>query len=180
MKKIILISTALTAITLLACSKSKAGEDEINSPKTEVPTHLKGTWMYGNFSTIEYWSQDPSGYIGNALEFAIAFKFNSDGTFEQYFTSSSVIAGQTTYQQSVTKGTVVIDEVNKTIITYPAKAHYKRSRGGVTLEERDLAKSEMTGKTTYQYSTGTEVNGTYALYLVLQGTNSSLKFLSKN
>jgi hypothetical protein len=47
-------------------------------------------WMYGNFSTTEYWSQNPSEYIGNGFTMAMAFKFAAGGTYEQYFTSSSV------------------------------------------------------------------------------------------
>ena len=169
---------AIAALNVMACKKDK-DNDEISGPKTEVPTELQGNWMYGHFSMTEYWSQNPSEYIGNAFQFAIAFKFNSNGTYEQYFTSSSVTAGVSTYQQSVTKGTVVIDAVNKTIITYPGKAHYKRTRSGQTLEERDLAKNELSNPTTYSYTIGTEPNGTKAIYLTIQGTNRSLAFLKK-
>ncbi len=169
---------AIAALNVMACKKDK-DNDEISGPKTDVPAELQGNWMYGNFSMTEYWSQNPSGYIGNAFQFAIAFKFNSNGTYEQYFTSSSVTAGVSTYQQSVTKGTVVIDEVNKTITAYPAKAHYKRTRSGQTLEERDLAKSELRGATTYNYTIGTEPNGTKAIYLIIQGDNNPLTFLKK-
>jgi len=105
--------------------------------------------MYGNFSMTEYWNQNPGDYLGNALQFAIAFKFNADGTYEQYFTSSSVSLGITTYQQSVTKGTMVLDEATKTIKTYACSAHYKRTKSGQTVEERDLAKNELTLLTTY-------------------------------
>ena len=181
MKKTLLIMALLATLTAIACKKNKSDDDDdvVSGPHTDVPAELQGNWMYGNFSMTEYWSQNPSGYLGNALEFAIAFKFTGNGGYEQYFTSSSVIGGVTTYQQSVTKGTVVVDEINKTIITYPAKAHYKRTRNGQTPEERDLAKSELSSATTYNYNTGTETSGTTALYLTIQGSNGPLTFLKK-
>ncbi len=179
MKRILTILAVMATLTAIACKKSKLDDDTPPGPRTEVPVALQGNWMYGNFSMTEYWSQNPSGYIGNAFEFAIAFKFTGNGNYEQYFTSGTVSSGIATYQQSVTKGTVVIDEVNKTITTYPAKAHYKRTRSGQTVEERDLAKNELSGATTYSYNTGEEANGSSALYLVMQGTNNPLTFLKK-
>jgi hypothetical protein len=186
MKKLIL-STVITCMALLgACQKDKAKKSTIDNtiacpenPRTSVSANLQGNWMYGNFSMTEYWSTNPSTYLGNALQFAIAFKFNANGTYEQYFTSSSVSSGVTTYQQSVTKGTVVVDETNKTIKTYACSARYKRTRNGQTIEERDLAKSELTLLTNYTYTSGTEPNGTKAIYLVLGGTGNPLTFLQK-
>ena len=184
MKKIILSITVLCAALFGACQNKKTNSTTQTvtckeNPRTAVATNLQGNWMYGHFSMTEYWSQNPSQYLGNALQFAIAFKFNADGTYEQYFTSSSVIAGVTTYQQSVTKGTVVLDELNKTIKTYACTVHYKRTRNGKTIEERDMAKSEITTISNYNYTTGVEPNGTKAIYLTLGGTNSSLTFLQK-
>lgn len=134
--------------------------------------------MYGNFSLTEYWSQNPEDYLGNALEFAIAFDFNSNGTYEQYFTSSSVSSGITTYQQSVTKGTVEVNEANGSIITHAYSAHYKRTRNGQSIEERDLSKSEMTVTNGYSYTIKDE-NGTKTIHLLLNGTTEPLIFQQK-
>lgn len=184
MKKLIL-SAAVVSIALFgSCQKDKktaatAAAACPENPRTSISAALQGGWVYGYFSMTEYWSQNPSDYIGNGFEFAIAFKFNADGTYEQYFTSSSVSLGVRTYQQSVTKGTAVLDETTKTIKTYACSAHYKRTRNNQTVEERDLAKSEITTLTTYTYTASTEPNGTKALNLTLQNTTSPLKFLQK-
>jgi hypothetical protein len=185
MKKILLSSVILFSLITIACEKDEKKDPPADSiactenPRANVSSALQGKWMYGNFSMTEYWTTNPSTYLGNALQFAIAFKFNANGTYEQYFTSSTVSAGITTYQQSVTKGTVVIDEVNKTIKTYACSAHYKRTRNGQTVEERDLAKSELTAITNYTYASGIEANGTRRIDLTLGGTGSPLSFLYK-
>lgn len=185
MKKILFSFVILLSIVAIACEKDENTNVDTGSidcpenPRANVSANLQGKWMYGNFSMTEYWNTNPSTYLGNALQFAIAFKFNANGTYEQYFTSSSVSAGITTYQQSVTKGTIVFDEINKTIKTYACSAHYKRTRNGQTIEERDLAKSELTAITSYTYTSGSETNGTRHIKLTLGGTGNPLPFLYK-
>lgn len=181
MKKIVLLTSVVFITLLSACQKKNNSTGSVygNLPRTEVPASLQGKWMYGNFSLTEYWSQNPADYLGNALQYAIAFKFNPDGTFEQYFTSSSVSSGIVTYQQSVTKGTVEVDAAGGKIVTHAYSAHYKRTRSGQTVEERDLAQSELNGTTHYSYTSGVEPGGVKAIYLLLQGTNSPLTFIQK-
>jgi hypothetical protein len=178
MKKIVLsFAIAIVALTS-ACKKSKLNEIPEDLPRTDVPSEVQGKWMFGNFSMTEFWNQDPADYLGNALEFAIAFQFEPNGLYTQYFTSSSVVGGVTTYQQSITKGTVEIDPVNQTIVTHPYKARYKRTSDGRVLEERDLRDDEVSS-VTYIYEPGVEPSGTNALYLTLGGTNDQLTFLKK-
>ncbi len=179
MKKTFLLLAIVIAMSTIACSKSSSKPGDGNGPRTNVPTELTGNWMYGNFSLTEYWSQDPSEYLGNGLEVAFAFTFNADGSYTQYFTSSSVLAGTVTYQQSVSRGTMEVDEATKKIVTHPAQAHYKRTVNGQVAEERDLAKSEIDDDT-YYYTTGNEPNGTEALYLTLEGTTEPFTFLKKD
>jgi len=181
MKKILLCTAIMATAFFGSCQKDKrsSGEGYGNGPSTNVPASLQGNWMYGHFSMTEYWNQNPSEYIGNAFQFAIAFKFNANGTYEQYFTSSSVTSGVTTYNQSVTKGTIEINEANGTIITHAFSAHYKRTKNGRTEEDRDLQQSEITATTNYTYTTGTEASGTKAIYLKLNGTSDPLPFLKK-
>lgn len=184
MKKFFL--TAAVAITTLlgACEKNKPAPTNNdnpygNGPKTTVPVSLQGNWMYGNFSMTEYWSTNPVTYIGNAFEIAVAFRFNANGTYEQYFTSRTVSGGISTYHQSLTKGTVEIDEVNKKITTHAYSAHYKRSRLGYVEEDRNLNANEITQLSFYTYTAGVEPNGTKAVYLKLNGAGSPLTFLQK-
>ena len=179
MKKIILLFAVAIATTTIACSKSESEPGIPGGPKTSVPEELTGNWMYGNFSMTEYWSQDPSEYLGPGVEMAFAFTFNSNGTYTQYFTASTVMSGVVTYQQSVTQGMVEVNTASKTIITHPSKTHYKRTSNGHVVEERDLTKEEVSGNTTYTYTTGTESNGTEALYLTLSGTPDALTFLKQ-
>jgi hypothetical protein len=180
MKKTSLFLTLIGLLSVAACKKNNSDAGVPSSlPRTSVPAELQGNWMYGNFSMTEYWSQDPSGYIGNALEFAIAFTFDANGNCEQYFTSGSSASGVTTYQQSVTKGTVEVDPGGKTIKTHPFKAHYKRTRNGQTVEERDMTGNELSAATTYTYTIGVEPSGKKAIYLMLPGTAAPLTFVKK-
>ena len=142
MKKTFLLLACAAMFVLSSCTKDDADKKATDGPRTSVPAELQGAWMYGNFSMTEYWSQDPAGYLGNALEFVLAFKFEPNGSYKQYFTAQSVIAGVTTYQQAVSEGTVEIDAATKTIKTHPSKSHYKRTSGGQLLEERDLRPDE--------------------------------------
>lgn len=107
MYKLLILPAVLFSLLLSACEKDKK-DSYGDGPKTEVSASLQGVWMYGNFSMTEYWSQNPADYIGNAFELAIAFKFNANGTYEQYFTSRTVTTGISTYHQSFTRGTVEI------------------------------------------------------------------------
>jgi hypothetical protein len=179
MRNLFLLALMVAVCSLAACTKDKLDDIPKNLPHTEVPAELQHLWMHGYFSTTEYWPQDPATYIGNPLEIAIAFKYNADGTYTHYFTSSVIIGGVTTYNQSVTVGTVEIDPVNQTIKTHPYKSHYKRTSNGKTVEDRDLRKEEIRSATTYSYSTGVETSGTKALYLTLENTTSPLTFLQK-
>ncbi|MBN9381031.1 MAG: hypothetical protein J0H74_09705 [Chitinophagaceae bacterium] len=180
MNRIILLAVVVLACLFGNCQKEKGKADPDNfgnGPRTNVPVSLQGSWMYGYFSMTEYWSQNPAEYIGNGFQFAIAFKFNANGTYEQYFTSSTVSGTVVTYQQSVTKGTVEVDESAQTIITHANTAHYKETKNGQTTQERDLKKSELTATTKYTYESGTENNGSKAIYLKLNGTGNALTFL---
>lgn len=177
----LLILTFVTLSSLLAnCQKDKeSGNSYGDGPRTNVPANLQGNWMYGQFSMNEYWSQNPVDYLGNGFELAIAFKFNANGTYEQYFTSSTVSGTVVSYHQSVSKGTVEIDEATRTITTHANTAHYKKTQNGKTIEDRDLQKNELTVTTRYTYTTGTENNGTKAIYLKLNGTSEAIAFLQK-
>lgn len=180
MNKILILTTIVLSSLFANCQKDKAAGDPYgNGPRTNVGAALQGNWMYGQFSMTEYWSQNPAEYIGNAFELAIAFRFQANGTYEQYFTSRTVAGTQTTYHQSVSKGTVEIDEAAGILTTHANTAHYKRTTNGKTVEDRDLRKEELTVTSRYAYTTGTEANGTKAIYLQLNGTGNVIPFLQK-
>lgn len=176
--KHVLMLVGVFMFSMTACKKDKIDGIPSDFPRTDVPTQLQGNWMYGNFSTTEYWSQNPSTYLGNGFEVAIAFKFFPNGTYEQYFTSSSVTLGVRTYHQSFSKGTVEVDQNNSTFITHCSKAHYKRTVNNKPVEDRDLSKFELSAPSTYKFNTITE-NGNNVLLLTLQGSLNPLKFLKK-
>ena len=58
------------------------------------------------------------------------------------------MGGISTYHQSVTKGEGMVDSVTKTIITYPATSHYKRTKMGKVEEDRDLPTKEISSPST--------------------------------
>lgn len=178
MRKTFLFLTCVALFFLSSCKKEQTDDTITNTPRTSVPTELQGSWMFGDFSMTEYWSENPSDYLGNALEFVLAFKFEANGTYKQYFTAKSITGGVVVYQQAVSQGTVEINTQTKTIKTYPSKSHYKRTSAGQVVEERDLRQNEM-NTVTYAYQTGVEPNGTKAVYLTLAGTDDTLTFLQK-
>ena len=127
----------------------------------------------------EYWSQDPSTYAGNALQLAIAFKFNDNGTYEQYFTSGTTNTNGQTYQQSVTKGTIEVNASAKTLKMHPHATQYRRTVNGKIVEDRKLDESEINKDVSYKYTLDTETNGTRIINLTIEGTNSTLPFQKK-
>jgi len=177
MKKLTLLLMIALISAMVSCSKS--GSDVPDTPRTDVPSELRGNWMFGSFSMTEYWSQDPSEYLGPGVEIAFAFTFNADGTFTAYFTAGTVMNGVQTYQQSVSKGTVEVDAANKVIKTHTSQVHYRRTVGGQVAEDRDMGKNEYDPNDSYTYTTGVEPGGTDALYLTLEGTSEPLTFLRK-
>ena len=181
MQKFFLIPLLAIAALMGSCEKDNTtNTDEYgDGPRTNIPGTLLGNWMYGSFSMTEYWNQNPADYIGNAFELAVAFKFNTAGTYDHYFTSKTVIGGISTYHQSLTKGTIEINEADKTITTHARSAHYKQTKNGTTTDNRDLAENEITKTIMYTYELRTEPNGTRALYLKMNGTGNALQFLQK-
>ncbi|NLR80203.1 hypothetical protein [Chitinophaga eiseniae] len=181
MNKIIVVTVMLFSGLLGACKKDKPVAENVygNGPKTTVPASMQGNWMYGSFSMTEYWNQNPMEYIGNGLEMALAFKLNANGTYDQYFTYSTVSGGVATYHQSLTKGTIEINEGTKTLITHANWSHYKETKKGQTTADRDLTASEITKVTNYTYEEKTEPNGTKAIYMTMNGTPEALPFLQR-
>lgn len=181
MQKFLLLPLLVIAALMGSYEKDETPEKDVyaNIPRTNVPGSLKGNWMYGNFSMNEYWGQNPADYIGNAFEMAIAFKFNANGTYDHYFTSKTVSGGVSTYHQSVTRGTIEVNEVLKTITTYAKTARYKQTKNGAITENRNLSENEVTKTTIYTYDLRTEPNATQAIYLKLNGTGNALQFLKK-
>lgn len=179
MKKLILTITVLVSSLAMSCEVEKINAEYGRGPKTEVPMSIQGNWMFGQFSMTEYWSQNPATYMGNALQLAIAFKFNDNGTYEQFFTSGSNNGNNQTYQQSVTKGTIEVDASAKTITTHAHSAQYRRTVDGKIVEDRRLNENEVTKDITYKYTLDTEANGTRVINLTIEETNSTLPFQKK-
>ena len=179
MKKLFLTITVLFSSLLMSCEVDNIKAEYGNGPKTEVPMSIQGSWMFGQFSMTEYWSQDPASYAGNALQLAIAFKFNDNGTYEQYFTSGTTSSTGQTYQQSVTKGTLEVNASARTITTHAHSSKYRRTVNGKIVEDREMGQNEITKDNTYKYTLDTEANGTRVINLTIDGTNSTLPFQKK-
>lgn len=180
MKKIVVLSIACVSLCF-SCKKDavKISDEYGQGPRSTVPAEMQGSWMYGSFSMTEYWSQNPADYLGNALEFAIAFRLNENGSYEQYFSSRSVVGATIIYHQSLSKGTIELNPSENSMTTHANFAHYKRTEDGRTVEDRDLEKTEMTLSNHYTYELQTETNGTRAILLKLNGTGNPLRFLKK-
>jgi hypothetical protein len=83
------------------------------------------------------------------------------------------------YHQSVTKGKFTVDAATKTITTFPATAHYKRTKMGMTDEERDLRPTRLQVPHPTSIQLVRKPSGTKALHLTMKGTKNALSFLKK-
>jgi hypothetical protein len=175
MKRISMFAFLLLSIWLIACEKVE--DVPPGYMRGPVPAEVHGTWMYGQFSLTEFWSQEPATYLGNAPDTATAFKFQNNGIYEQYVTYSSVVSGITTYHQSVTRGTVVF-ETASSFRTHPYKRQFRVVRNGVVVEEGTQVPPNM-GVGYFNYTSGVESSGSKVLYIAEKGSNPSMAYLQK-
>lgn len=156
MKKILLLPFFF--IALFSC---KPTDQVVPSapppPASTTPSAALGKWLYGTFSMSEFWGYDGS-FLGNAFELSVAFSFNADGTYEEYFISQANDYGCSTQALAFYKGYVTFTDSSFTV--YPSQAQFKGFYSCFPSSnfDRDALASELTVQT-YYYSFETDGNG---------------------
>lgn len=140
-----------------ACAKIQSPADAADIPshlpRTSLPLPLSQNWVSGQLPVNDYWGQDPATYLVNGVEEAIAFRFRSNGTYEQYLSTASELNGIRAFRQSVTRGTVVLNHGAHSIRLYPFTCHIRRcTADNEVLEERDLPEEELSVSPTYYFT----------------------------
>ena len=146
MKKVIFSFFIL--VSLFSCKEDPITEATPDTPAGNVPSEAVGKWMYGTFSMSEFWAYDGS-YVGNAFELSVAFNFNADGTYEQYFAAQTNDWSCSTQSFSYFKGTVIFTDSSFTV--YPSEGNY-RGYYSCTPQynfDRDAEQSELEVQTFY-------------------------------
>ena len=79
------LAIAGAALLLAACG----GSDKVagpgggggDTPRSELPAALAGTWVYGNISPTNFWNEHTGQYAGNAYGFADYLSLDESGTY---------------------------------------------------------------------------------------------------
>ena len=156
MKKILFLPILL--VVFFSCKKDDTGSPSNTPPGgSTTPSEAVGDWLYGSFSMTEFWGYDGS-YLGNAFELSVAFTFNADGSYEQFFISQANNYGCSTQALSFYKGYVTFTDSSFT--THPSEGHFKGFYSCLPSSnfDRDAEQSELTVQT-YYYEMETDSNG---------------------
>ena len=116
------IFSFLIIASFASCKEDPITNVDPNNPNGHVVSEAVGQWLHGNFSMTEYWAYDGS-YVGNAFEQSVAFDFNADGSYEQYYAAQTNDWGCSTQAFSYSKGTVVFTDSSFTV--YPTEGNFR-------------------------------------------------------
>jgi hypothetical protein len=156
MKKLLLLPILM--VVLFSCKKTHMGDPSTTPPDgSTTPAAAVGDWLYGTFSMTEFWAYDGS-YLGNAFELSVAFTFNADGSYEEFFISQANNYGCSTQALSYYKGYVTFTDSSFT--THPVQGEYKGFYSCLPSSnfDRDALESELEVQT-YYYTFETDSNG---------------------
>jgi hypothetical protein len=161
----------LASLLLAACgggggSDGPTDPGDGNSPRTDVPAALAGTWYNGNVSPTNFYNPSTGSWGSPGYSDGMFFTFTRDGRFEKGVQLASSLYGCSTNTMFYIRGTVTVDEAAETISLHPtyARAVEERACPEHTSQERplDLAEEAMT----YRYGFGTDDYGAYKLWLL--------------
>jgi len=94
-----------------------------DTPSSEVPRDLVGSWRYGSISPTNFWNDHTGQYAGNAYGFADYITFQRSGTFTRLVYIYTNSYGCQTQVWTQMEGTVEADD--ETFTLYPTKGRYK-------------------------------------------------------
>ncbi|MGM9512011.1 hypothetical protein ACS5NO_30030 [Larkinella sp. GY13] len=167
---------ALLALVLLSVACKKGGNESVDPtdhssgdgsgqnpnsgnppPATgKIPAELVGKWSYGTFSPTNFWDYNGK-YTGNAYEQALVFEFHANGTYEEYVINSTTSYNCRTEAYTFFKGTVKVNEANRSFVITPTSGNYRGFYGCAPKSNinRDARKEELKQETmNYQVESG--------------------------
>lgn len=160
MKTLLFYFLLLSAIALGACNKNSNDVIVPNTPRTEVPDELVGSWLSGSFAMSNWWSYNGSQYAGNPYTRSVAFKFDKNGTAEFYLAIATFNGSCRTEGFTYFKGTVAFDEGAQSFTFHPQKGNFRGfySCSPTSNFNRPATASELNADT-YYFSFWTDTNG---------------------
>lgn len=105
-----------------ACGSDSGGPgDELETPRTDVPAELAGTWYHGEVSPSDFY--DPhSGQWDNAYGEGMYYSFTPYGRFEWGYRLDTSSYGCSDAAMFWRTGTVAVDPLSSSFTLYPHRA----------------------------------------------------------
>ena len=143
------LAAVAAALLLAACgggSDAVAGPGGGNTPRSDLPAALAGTWVYGNISPTNFWNSHTGQYAGNAYGFADYLALQANGTYTRLVYIYSNVYGCQTQVWTEMKGTLTAD--GEAFTLYPTQGRYKVADNCAASRnyERPMTGSEVANK----------------------------------
>ena len=124
-RRLAAVAAVAAALLLAACGGSDkvAGPGGGDTPRSELPAALAGTWVYGNISPTNFWNEHTGQYAGNAYGFADYLDLDANGTYTRLVYIYTNSYGCMTQVWTEMQGTLTADEWTFTL--YPTQGRYK-------------------------------------------------------
>lgn len=137
MTKYLFAAIAMTAIALTSCKKSNS-QNSSKTPRTDVPSDLRGGWIWASGGTIGVFDPNTGVYQGPALGMAQKYSMNANGTGSLY----NYLGSQTDKYQIYKEGTFEVDVI-KGLVTFNASSgFYERNGSRRNLKAEELYPNE--------------------------------------
>jgi hypothetical protein len=159
--------TLAAALTLAACGSGggSTGPGDGDSPRTDVPAALVGTWYNGSVSPTNFYDPSTGRWGSPGYSDGMFFTFTRDGRFEKGTQLTSSLGGCGTLTMFYVRGTVTVDQAAGTVALHATRARgLEENSCSGRREERplDLAAEGLT----YRYGFGADGNGDHKLWLL--------------
>lgn len=107
--------TILFALSLsLAACGGGVGDDDLDTPRTEITSPLAGEWFTGTLSSIQYYNRD-TGEFQNPSGSGFYYIFDEDGHYETGAVIDSTVAGCTMRLLGTERGTLTQSGADLTV-----------------------------------------------------------------
>lgn len=142
------LALAGTAALLAACGGSDATTGPVGgeTPRSELPTPLVGSWRYGMISPTNFWDDHSGAYAGNAYGISDYYEFAAGGTYKRMTYIYTTTYGCHTQVWTEMQGTLTATDQRFTL--YPTQGRYKvaSSCSGSQNYTRPMTAAEVAGK----------------------------------
>lgn len=172
---------ALAGLLLAGCGGGGGGSGatHYDTPRTEVPADLVGDWLYGTISPTNFWDDHTGQYEGSAYGISDYYRFDGDGTFEEYTYLYTQSYGCRTQAWTRMEGTVAFD--GATFTKYAGAGRYRAADNCIAAYnfERDMKPEEVAQHQGQVYDWGLEADpasGDVVLWIAPAGSGEAAAY----